>query len=359
MRHHRAIRRPYTAGAGQTVAVAQSSVPANGSAPAIEVRNLGRVYAGRGPRRARRAPVVALDDVSLEVPSGELFGLLGPNGAGKTTLIKVLVTLLLPSSGTARVGGLDVVTEARRIRERISVVSGGETSGYGLLTLSEQLWMFAQLHGIPSRVSKPRIAELLERVGLADAADRKVSALSTGMRQKMYLVRGVLSDPDVLFLDEPTVGLDVNAARDIRALVKEWVGERPGRTILLTTHYLAEAEELCDRVAIIREGRIVATDTPAGLASSVRSGSRFVLTTGALDGSEGLSDLPGVRGADLTTTDGTSEVVLHLDDDAAIAGVVRALSDRDRPILSLRRTETTLEEAFVRIVGDRSEEPSR
>ena len=338
--------------------MADRPVPANGSAPAIEVRNLSRVYGGRGPRRARRAPVVALDDVSLEVPAGELFGLLGPNGAGKTTLIKVLVTLLLPSSGTARVEGLDVVTQARRIRERISVVSGGETSGYGLLTLSEQLWMFAQLYGLPSRVSKPRIAELLERVGLAGAADRKVSALSTGMRQKMYLVRGVLSDPDVLFLDEPTVGLDVNAARDIRALVKEWVRERPGRTILLTTHYLAEAEELCDRVAIIREGRIVATDTPVGLTSSVRSGSRFVLTTGALDGSEGLSDLPGVRRADLTTTDGTSEVVLHLDQDAAIAGVVRALSDRDRPILSLRRMETTLEEAFVRIVGDASEEPS-
>jgi ABC-2 type transport system ATP-binding protein len=296
--------------------------------------------------------VLALDRVSVEVPAGELFGLLGPNGAGKTTLIKVLVTLLLPSSGTARVSGLDVVTEARRIRERIAVVSGGESSGYGLLTLTEQLWMFAQLHGIPSRTAKRRIAELLERVGLTYAADRKVSALSTGMRQKMYLVRGLLSDPDVLFLDEPTVGLDVNAARDIRSLVKEWVSERPGRTILLTTHYLAEAEELCDRVAIIQSGRIVATDTPAGLTSSVGSGSRFVVTTGVLDGSEGLARLPGVRRADLTTVDGRSEVVLDLDEDGAIAGVIRALTDRDRPILSLRRSDITLEEAFVRIVAD-------
>jgi ABC-2 type transport system ATP-binding protein len=328
------------------------SLPANGIPPAIEVRDLSRVYRGRGHRRAGKAPVLALDRVSVEIPAGQLFGLLGPNGAGKTTLIKVLVTLLLPSSGTARVAGLDVVSDARRIRERIAVVSGGETSGYGLLTLTEQLWMFAQLHGIPSRVAKRRIAELLERVGLAYAADRRVSALSTGMRQKMYLVRGLLSDPDVLFLDEPTVGLDVNAARDIRGLVKEWVAERPGRTILLTTHYLAEAEELCDRIAIIQSGRIVATDTPAGLTSSVGAGSRFVLVTGALDGSEQLSRLPGVRRADLTTTDGTSEVVLDLEEDAAIAGVIRALSERDRPILSLRRRDVTLEDAFVRIVGD-------
>ncbi|MGH2690466.1 MAG: ABC transporter ATP-binding protein, partial [Actinomycetota bacterium] len=326
------------------------------------VHHLRREYAGRGPRRTRRPPVVALDGVSLQVGSGELFGLLGPNGAGKTTLIKVLVTLLLPTSGSARVGGLDVVTEARRIRERIAVVSGGESSGYGLLTLAEQLWMFAQLHGIPSREARRRIAGLLERVGLAHAADRKVSALSTGMRQKMYLVRGLLSDPDVLFLDEPTVGLDVGAARDIRSLIREWVTEREGRTILLTTHYLAEAEQLCDRIAIIRQGRIVATDTPAAITSSVGGGSRFVVTTPALgpadDGAAEeaarawLLGLPGVVGAALTTLDGTTETVLDLVDDAAVTGVLQALAARDRPMLSLRRTETTLEEAFVRIVAE-------
>jgi ABC-2 type transport system ATP-binding protein len=344
------------------------SLPPGAATPAIEVHDLRREYGGRGPRRTRKAPVVALDGVSLEVGAGELFGLLGPNGAGKTTLIKILVTLLLPTSGTASVGGLDVVTQAKRIRERIAVVSGGESSGYGLLTLAEQLWMFAQLHGIPSRVAKLRIAELLERVGLTYAADRKVSALSTGMRQKMYLVRGLLSDPDVLFLDEPTVGLDVSAARDIRSLVREWVSERPGRTILLTTHYLAEAEELCDRIAIIREGRIVATDTPAGITSSVGGASRFVVTTAPL-GPAGdapseeaarawLLGLPGVVGAELTTADGTSEAVLYLVDDAAITGVLQALEARDRPMRSLRRTETTLEEAFVRIVAERTPLPA-
>jgi ABC-2 type transport system ATP-binding protein len=315
--------------------------------------------------------VVALDGVSLEVASGELFGLLGPNGAGKTTLIKILVTLLLPTSGSARVGGLDVVTQARRIRDRIAVVSGGESSGYGLLTLAEQLWMFAQLHGIPSKEARRRIAELLERVGLSYAADRKVSALSTGMRQKMYLVRGLLSDPDVLFLDEPTVGLDVGAARDIRSLIRDWVHEREGRTILLTTHYLAEAEQLCDRIAIIRQGRIVATDTPAGITSSVGGASRFVVTTPALGpaggpGGDGTSDeaarawllgLPGVVDAALTTVDGTTETVLDLVDDAAVTGVLQALAARGRPMLTLRRMETTLEEAFVRIVAEPAHEP--
>ncbi len=231
---------------------------------AVLTRRLGRVYHSRGER------VTALADVDLAVRRGEVYGLLGPNGAGKTTLIKILVTLLLPSSGSAEVDGLDVVRDHRRLRRRIAMVSGGETSGYGVLRVREQLWMFSQLYGMDSRQARRRIDELLERLGLEEAGDRRVSALSSGMRQRVNLVRGLLTDPRVLFLDEPTVALDVGAARAVRDEVRNWMSEDRERTVILTTHYMMEAEDLCDRVGIVNRGRLVAEDTPAGLKRHVR-----------------------------------------------------------------------------------------
>jgi len=193
---------------------------------AIETRDLVRTYRTRkSPQSPSGGKVVAVDGITLEIPRGELFGLLGPNGAGKTTVIKVLVTLLLPTSGSARVAGFDVARETQQIRERISMVSGGESSGYGLLTVREQLWMFGQFYGLPSRAALERIDELLKVVGLFEERHRRVSALSSGMRQKMNLVRGLLPDPEILFLDEPTLGLDVGAARDVRAYIREWMRE--------------------------------------------------------------------------------------------------------------------------------------
>ncbi|MDQ7827904.1 MAG: ABC transporter ATP-binding protein [Armatimonadota bacterium] len=299
---------------------------------------------------------MALDRVSLEVQEGELFGLLGPNGAGKTTLIKVLVTLLLPTAGRALVDGFDVVRQAPQVRERISVVSGGEHSGYGLLTVREQLWMFAQFYGIPTRQALARIDELLAVVGLTEERDRKVQQLSTGMRQKMNLVRGLLPDPRILFLDEPTLGLDVEVARVIRAYVQQWPRERAGRTILLTTHYMAEAEELCDRIAIIHQGRIIACDTPAGLKRAAAQGAYFLLDTERLDGAGFLEALPGVERVHAATLDGHTEIRLHLRDDGAIAEVVAALARRGRRILRLQKVEPSLEEAFIALVGRRLEE---
>src|SRR5205807_280103 len=180
-----------------SVAVAGTSPSSNSSRPAVETRQLGRVY------KSRKDVVVALQGIDLSVHQGELFGVLGPNGAGKTTLIKILVTLLLPSSGTARVDGFDVVKDFRRLRPRIAIVSGGENAGYGILRVREQLWMFSQFYGIPSKQAYARIDELLERLGLADVANRQISGLSSGMRQKMNLIRGLMTDPRVLFLDEP------------------------------------------------------------------------------------------------------------------------------------------------------------
>src|SRR4029079_7648367 len=247
--------------------------------PAILTDGLTRTY--RKPRKRRwwwaakkdetrdGRDFVALDQVSLEVRPGELFGLLGPNGAGKTTLIKILTTLLAPSAGTAQVDGLDVVSQADEIRPRINMVSGGESSGYGILNVRENLWLFARIYGVPTAVAHERIDKMLDVVGLTDKARSRISHLSTGQRQKMNFCRGFITDPKILFLDEPTLGLDVTSARAIRAFIKEWMKERPERTMLLTTHYMAEADELCDRLAIIDKGRVLACDTPAALKRRV------------------------------------------------------------------------------------------
>ena len=234
--------------------------------PIIKVEGLTKVFVSKERKkgqRKRKKEVTALKDIDLEVRDGEVFGLLGPNGAGKTTLIKILATLLLPTSGTAKVAGFDVSRDPFPIRTKINMVSGGETSGYGLLTTRENIWMFSQFYGVQGKVAKGRIDELLHTFGLWDKRDSKVRTLSSGQRQKMNMIRGFVTDPEILFLDEPTLGLDVNASRVIRDYVKDWVRKRTGKTVLLTTHYMMEADEMCDRIAIIDHGRIVGRGTHA------------------------------------------------------------------------------------------------
>ncbi len=266
---------------------------------AVEVENLGRVYKIRMNKKEKnlRKELVALQGVNLQVRQGELFGLLGPNGAGKTTLMKILTTLLAPTSGTACVAGHDVVKEPVVVRRLINMVSGGESSGYGLLTVRENLWMFSQFYGLPSKQANQRIEALLKMVGLEDRMHTKSSDLSTGLRQKMNIVRGFLTDPQVLFLDEPTLGLDVGASRDARNLIRSWLEEDRTRTLLLTTHYMVEADELCDRVAIINQGRVLACDTPSALKQQLQRDALFEITVGALNGLtvSRLEGIPGVR----------------------------------------------------------------
>ena len=320
--------------------------------PAIEARDLRRVY------KAKPAPVTALDGVDLEVPAGELFGLLGPNGAGKTTLIKILTTLLLPTSGTARVAGLDVVTETSRIRRIMNMVAGGEQSGYGILTVREQLWMFSQFYGLGTREGWSRTDELLDLVGLGEQRLQRVSSLSTGQRQKLNLARGLVNDPWVLFLDEPTLGLDVSAARDVREHFRRWRAAVPGRTALLTTHYMAEADELCDRVAIVDRGKILALGTPAELKRRVQKESLFRIEVDHLPGgAAGLAILPGVLSALQSAgepgapgSDGVT-VSLALAEDGALAGVVAALANAGARLRGLAKSEPTLEDVFVELVG--------
>jgi ABC-2 type transport system ATP-binding protein len=300
-------------------------------------------------RRFRRGREVvdALNGVSLEIGRGEFFGVLGRNGAGKTTFLRILATLLHPSSGQALVGGHDVIAEGNRVRSIINLVSGGETSGYGILTLRENLWMFSQLYGIPSRAALGRIDGYLERFGLQGQAKARVSTLSSGMRQKMNLIRGLLNDPEILFLDEPTVNLDVESARDIRSFLKEWVREGR-RTILLTTHNLFEAEELSDRLAIIEAGRVMALASPAEIKAISGSEIFYELTVRDLPG--GLR-LPLGQVETRSREDGVCQLNVRLEDDAQLPSILQALSTAGASLVWLRKREPTLEDAFVRLVG--------
>jgi ABC-2 type transport system ATP-binding protein len=325
---------------------------------AIQTEHVGRIYKIRGGKKTAPKELVALQDISLEVRKGELFGLLGPNGAGKTTLIKILTTLLGPTSGWARVAGYDVDKESNHVRSRINMVSGGESSGYGLLTVRENLWMFAQFYGITSGVANSRIRELLEVVGLSDRANTKSSDLSTGLRQKMNIVRGFLTDPEVLFLDEPTLGLDVGASREVRNYVRKWIDEDRERTLLLTTHYMMEADELCDRVAIINKGRVLACDTPSALKTRLRQDAIFRMEVSPLDGMaiEQFEQLPGVRKVIHRPQDGFSVLEMVLVSDDALASVVNLLTISNLHILNLQKREPTLEDVFVALVGTSMEE---
>ncbi len=325
---------------------------------AIKTENLGRIYKIRGGKKSDPKELVALNSIDLQVQRGELFGLLGPNGAGKTTLIKILTTLLSPTSGRAWVAGYDVSEQVNQVRQRINMVSGGESSGYGLLTVRENLWMFAQFYGLSSAEANRRIKALLKVVGLEDRINSKSSDLSTGLRQKMNIVRGFLTDPDVLFLDEPTLGLDVGASRDVRRFVREWVGQDATRTLLLTTHYMVEAEELCDRVAIINKGRVLACDTPTNLKHRLQRDVIYRMEVSPLNslGTAAFEALPGVRKIVHRPQDGSSVLELILAQDDALSVVVATLTSADKHILNLQKREPTLEDVFVDLVGYSMEE---
>src|SRR5436190_420943 len=234
----------------------------------IEARDLRRTYrTTTGTFRRRTIEVDAVRGVSFDVGEGELFGLLGPNGAGKTTTIKMLITLLIPTAGEARVLGLDVVKDAREVRKRIGYVFGGDHGVYDRLSALDNLRYFAELYAVPPREQKRRIAELLELVGLTGREKERVEGYARGMRQRLHIARGLLHDPPVVFLDEPTIGVDPVGARELRATIASLT--EAGKTVLLTTHYMFEADSLCDRIAVITRGEIVAEGTPAVLKSIV------------------------------------------------------------------------------------------
>jgi ABC-2 type transport system ATP-binding protein len=235
---------------------------------AIHVEDLRRVFKTNiGVFRRTKKEVIAVDGISFNVRSGELFGLLGPNGAGKTTTVKMLTTLLLPTSGFATVLGYDIVKKPDPVRGRIGFIFGGERGLYWRLSGLDNLRYFASLYHVDPEISRKRIPYLLELVSLEDRAQEKVEGYSRGMKQRLHIARTLLHEPEVLFLDEPTIGLDPVGARELRQVIRNLQAEK--KTILLTTHYMFEADALCERIAVINYGRIIALDTPSALKELV------------------------------------------------------------------------------------------
>jgi ABC-2 type transport system ATP-binding protein len=316
----------------------------------IEAEDLHRSYrTTTGAFRRRAKDVEAVRGVSFEVGEGELFGLLGPNGAGKTTTIKMLITLLIPTSGSARVLGYDVVKNAREVRKRIGYVFGGDRGVYERLSGLDNLRYFAELYGVPAREQKRRIAELLDLVGLTGRERERVEGYSRGMRQRLHVARGLLHDPPVLFLDEPTLGLDPVGARELRATIAALA--EAGRTVLLTTHYMFEADALCDRIAVIAQGRIVAEGTPTDLKSRVAEGRVVEIEVygTADDAVERLRPVEGVRGISVEEREQAQVLVVQVDDRREVTHALLARLE-GASVGRVSSREPTLEDAYVALV---------
>jgi ABC-2 type transport system ATP-binding protein len=309
--------------------------------PAVDVQEIRRIFTPR-----KREPVVALDGVSLAIPAGEVHGLLGPNGAGKTTLVKILSTVLLPSGGRAFVGGHDVVTETEAVRPLIGIVFGGERGLYTRLSARQNLEYWGALYRLSGAQIKQRSAELLERVGLTERADQRVEEFSRGMKQRLHLARGLMGDARVLFLDEPTTGMDPLAAREFRALINQLKGE--GRTILLTTHDMVEAETVCDRVTLIDRGRILATETPRSLGSLISRFQRIDVEDAPREVLEAIRAIDGVSSV-TTLEDGTVRIEVH--EEGATTLVLKELVDVG--VTAVKTSLPSLEEVYVQVIGDR------
>jgi ABC-2 type transport system ATP-binding protein len=311
---------------------------------AITCTDLGRKFT------SKNRVVEALKDVNITVKTGELFGLLGPNGAGKTTLIKVLTTLLLPTTGHAYVLDYDVTKEEDKIRPIINMVSGGEYSGYGLLTVKENLWMFSQFYGIPGNEAETRITTLMERLHINHMENRKVRTLSTGERQRVNIIRAFMTNPKVVFLDEPTLGLDVETARLIRKFIKEWLKKDTERTVLLTTHYMMEADQLCDRIAIIHEGQIVALDTPSALKGMVTKEISLHVEVEPVINVDWLHTIQGVIGFKSKDLGGAVELRIVTENESAIGDILAHINKQGR-LNYVYKEEPTLEDVFLKLTG--------
>jgi ABC-2 type transport system ATP-binding protein len=319
---------------------------------AIEAEKLRRTYKQTsGFARRRTKTVEAVRGIDFEVAEGELFGLLGPNGAGKTTTIKMLVTLLIPTSGTARVLGHDVVRDAQAVRRSIGYVFGGDRGAYERLSGLDNLRYFSELYGVPPKVQKRRIPELLELVGLTGRERERVEGYSRGMRQRLHIARGLLHDPPVVVLDEPTIGLDPVGARELRQTISEL--SDAGKTVLLTTHYMYEADALCDRIAVIAKGEIVASGTPADLKSAVAHQTVVEIEAyGAPeDAIQRLRSAPGVTSVAVEDREHAQLLLVHAPEGSILTQQLLGYLEGVR-VGRVAAREPTLEDAYVRLVTE-------
>ncbi len=320
---------------------------------AITVSRLKRIYTARiGIIRRTTKQVLAVDGLDFEVEQGELFGLVGPNGAGKTTTVKMLTTLLTPTEGQARILGYDVVREAGKVRPRIGFIFGGERGLYWRLSGYDNLVYFANLYHVAPDIQKKRIPQLLDLVGLHGRGDEKVQGYSRGMKQRLHIARALVHDPELLFLDEPTMGLDPVGARELRQVIRSLQAQN--KTILLTTHYMFEADELCQRVGVINHGKLVALDTPDGLKRYVQDLSvvEFEILGIPSDALDCIKELDGVNMVSVENREQKQALRVHTAHGAAmVAPIVNTLQGLGLHVDNVIVREPTLEDAYVRLVG--------
>jgi len=320
-------------------------------------KGTGKVRGGGSSQSARWAPpgttvtspgdVVALESLDLDIQAGEFFGLLGPNGAGKTTAIAILTTRVLPTSGKAIVAGADVVSDSVRVRQTIGVVPQRPNADLSLNVL-ENLQFHAAYFGIGSEVATKRAYELLERLGLSDKAGSKMSELSGGQQQRLMIVRALMHEPDIIFLDEPTVGLDPQARLDLWEILRDL--HRRGRTIVMTTHYMDEADRLCDRLAIIDRGKLLALDTPRTLKSKAPGGTliELVLDGDAVPAGEIAETIEGV--SHVEANDGLLRVHSSRGGQT-LPALIEAAESSGRAVTDIHLLQPSLETLFVSLTG--------
>ncbi|MGQ9582014.1 MAG: ATP-binding cassette domain-containing protein [Thermoplasmatota archaeon] len=291
----------------------------------------------------------AVDSVSMHVNEGELYGLLGPNGAGKSTIIRMLTTLSLPSEGSARVAGFDVVREADRVRETVGIVSE-KMIMYDRLTAYENLRLFAKLYNVPKREMEERIEELLKIVNMTRWADEQIGKFSTGMKQRINVIRALVSMPRVVFMDEPTLGLDPQSTAEIRSLIRR-LNEREGLTIVLTTHIMNEADVLCDRIGIIDRGKIAAVGSPEELKGRMAERGSTVVELDVVDASpdaaERLRRVDGVCSA----AQEENRVKVIMGKENAFQDVVEAAGRAGLRLRNAFVSQPTLEDVFLQFTG--------
>jgi ABC-2 type transport system ATP-binding protein len=306
----------------------------------IEVKNLTKKF----------GDFTAVDNISFDVKKSEVFGLLGPNGAGKTTTIRMLSTLSRPTDGTATIGGYDIVKKDNKVRQLIGLVSE-KMIMYDRLTAEENLRFFGKLYSIPKSTLNGRIDELLELVQLSKWKDSKVGTFSTGMKQRMNVVRALLNMPKVLFLDEPTLGLDPQSTVEVREFIKK-INKENETTIILTTHMMNEADILCDCIGIIDHGKIAALDTPANLKNSISGANTTILILEIANLTPDLmATLQVLKCVETISQENSTHIKIHAHGDDAFDSIIDAIRVKKGNIVSMQNIQPTLEDVFLHITG--------
>jgi len=306
---------------------------------AIEVRNLTKKF----------GEFTAVDDVSFDVYDGEIFGFLGPNGAGKSTTIRILCTLARPTAGSAKIAGYDLIRDAAEVRKHIGLVSE-KMIMYEMLTAAENLRYFGRLHKMPKAQIEARIDELLSLVNMTKWRDTQVKKFSTGMRQRINVIRALLPEPEIVFMDEPTLGLDPQTTLSIRDIIRDI--NRNGATVILTTHAMVEAEALSDRVAIIDHGTIAALDAPQSLKKLVSSGDGRAISMRIANLTPALADrIRSLDGVGALAQDGANNVKITVKDSSAIEAIVGAVARDGGRIDAFNTLEPSLEDVFLHVTG--------